>query len=197
MRPPLLPEEPRAEQGWAAERALGAEAIPASGFAFPHAPAASRVAAMSPLRPTLIIACAALAFTSLGAAGCKKGDSSDAGPASNLPVKGPWDAVKITSSNKKATDGSPLFVAENTGAKTVKVVFMDFYGYDAKGNQVAKKELSYNRTLKAGQKDQDVYTGDVKDVVTWEATYHGIEFEGEDKPTMDYKRAPDKKPKGK
>jgi hypothetical protein len=141
----------------------------------------------------------ALAALALSTAGCKKGDSSSgSGAAANLPTKGPWDAVKITYANKKdPRDGSPLFVAENTGSKTVKVLFMDFYGYDAKGTQVAKKELSYNRALKGGEKDDSIYTSDVKEAVTWEATYHGIEFEGEDKPAMDYARAPAKKPKGK
>ena len=142
-----------------------------------------------------VLACATLVLTSLGPIGCSKGSSSGSPAASNLPVKGPWDAIKITYANKK--DGSAMFVAENTGSKTVKVIFMDFYGYDAKGTQVAKKELSYNRTLKGGEKDESVSTTDVKDAVTWEATYHGIEFDGEDKPAMDYKRAPDKKPKGK
>jgi hypothetical protein len=82
------------------------------------------------LRPGLVLACAALAVTSLCAVGCKQGDSSGPAAASNLPVKGPWDAIKITSANKKLPDGSPLFVVENTGGKTVKVIFMDFYGYD-------------------------------------------------------------------
>ena len=128
--------------------------------------------------------------------GCKKGSSAD-GAAANLPIKGPWDAVTITSLNKKdPRDASPLFTMVNTGQKTVSVVFIDFYGYDAKGNQVAKKELSYNRELKGGDKDE-INTSDVKEAVSWEATYHGIKFAGDDKITMDDKRAPQKKPKGK
>jgi hypothetical protein len=130
-------------------------------------------------------------------AGCKKDDKGSSSSAANLPVKGPWDAVKVTSANKKAPDGSPLFVVENTGSKTVNVLFLDFYAYDAKGTQVAKKDLSYNLPLKGGAKDDSVSTSDVPGAVTWEATYHGIQFDGEPKPTMDYKRAPDKKPKGK
>lgn len=144
----------------------------------------------------LKVVAAVLALTLVGVAGCKKGDAGSAA-AANLPVKGPWEAVKITYAKKDPKDGSPTFVAENTGKKTVTVLFMDFYGYDAKGTQVAKKELSYNLPLKGGAKDDSVSTKDVKEAVTWEATYHGISFEGEDKPTMDYKRAPEKKPKGK
>lgn len=152
---------------------------------------------MLKVRPAFVFVLTALALDSVAVIGCSKSESSGAGAAANLPVKGPWDALKISYANKKDRDGAPLFVVENTGSKTVKVIFMDFYGYDAKGNQVAKKELSYNLPLKGGEKDEKVSTSDVKDAVTWEATYHGIEFDGEGKPTMDYKRAPDKKPKGK
>ena len=130
-----------------------------------------------------------------GVAGCSKGGESGSAAAANLPVKGPWDAVKITFSKKGAS--GPVFVAENTGSKTVKVLFMDFYAYDAKGTQVGKKELSYNLPLKGGAKDTDVTVSDLPGAVTWEATYHGIELEGDGKPTMDYKRAPEKKAKGK
>ena len=130
---------------------------------------------------------------SLVAVGCKK-DSGSGATASNLPVKGPWDAVKITF-EKKAADGSPQFKIENTGAKPVKVLFIDFYAYDAKGNQVGKKETSFNRDIKGGGSDT-TSPSDVKDAVAWEATYHGIEFDGE-KLQNDPKRAPDKKPKGK
>ena len=116
----------------------------------------------------------------------------------NLPVKGPWDAVKITWQNKKSFDGtSQLFTAENEGSKTINVIFMDLYAYDAKGNQIAKKDLSYNRTLAGGAKDDNVSISDVPGAVSWDATYHGIEFDGDTKPTMDDKRAPAKKPKGK
>lgn len=131
--------------------------------------------------------------SSLATLGCKK--DSSGGAASNMPVKGPWDAVKITWENKKAADGSPQFKIENTGAKTVKVLFIDFYAYDAKGNQVGKKELSFNREIKGGE-STETSPSDVKDAATWEATYHGIELEG-DKLVTDNKRAPEKKPKGK
>jgi uncharacterized protein YcfL len=136
-----------------------------------------------------------LLLAGLALPGCGKTNAGGSAAAANLPVKGPWDAVKITFAKKDAS-GAPTFVAENTGQKTVKVVFMDFYGYDAKGTQVAKKELSYNQALKGGEKDANVSTSDVPGAVTWEATYHGIEFEGDAKPTMDYKRAPAKKTKG-
>lgn len=145
------------------------------------------------------IVCAALALSTVGCSkGSNSGSASSSAPAANLPTKGPWDAVKITYANKKdPRDGSPMFVVENTGSKPVTTLFIDFYGYDAKGNQVAKRDLSYNSTLKGGEKDSSVYTSDAKDAVTWEATYHGIQFSGEDKPTMDPSRAPAKKPKGK
>ena len=130
-----------------------------------------------------------------GLAGCKKDGSSDgASAASNLPVKGPWDAVKITFANKGAS--GPTFVAENTGSTTVEVLFIDFYAYDAKGTQVGKKELSYNLPLKGGAKDTSVAVGDVPGAVTWEATYHFIEFEGDGQSTVDDKRAPEKQAKG-
>lgn len=130
--------------------------------------------------------------------GCGKKDAGSTGAASNLPAKGPWDAIKVTwQGGKKNPTGQQLFTAENTGGKTVNVVFYDFYAYDAKGTQLAKKELSGNIPIKGGAKDDTIYADDVPGAVSWEATYHGIEFEGETKPTMDYKRAPDKKPKGK
>ena len=148
----------------------------------------------TPRRLTLVAAVLALSLGGLG--GCKKDGSGDgSAAASNLPVKGPWDAVKITFATKGAS--GPVFVAENTGSKTVKVIFMDFYAYDAKGTQLGKKELSYNLPLKGGAKDTNVSPSDIAGAVSWDATYHGIELEGDGKPTMDYKRAPDKKAKGK
>lgn len=140
----------------------------------------------------LLVLCT-LGLGAAGAAGCK-GDKGSAS-ASSLPEKGPWDAVKLSYS-KQTSSGGPEFIVENTGRKTVTVLFIDFYGYDAKGNQVAKKELSFNIPLKGGDKS-DASTSAAAGAVTWEATYHGISFEGDPKPTMDPKRAPDKKPKGK
>lgn len=149
------------------------------------------------LRPRLDLLVIPLLALSLSmVVGCKKDGSGDgSAAAANLPVKGPWDAVKITFASKGPS--GPVFVAENTGSKTVKVLFMDFYAYDAKGTQLGKKELSYNLPLKGGAKDTSVSPSDIPGAATWEATYHGIEFEGDGKPTMDYKRAPDKKAKGK
>ena len=116
--------------------------------------------------------------------------------ASNLPVKPPFEAVKITYLDKKdPKDNSPLFKMENLGGKTVKVCFIDFYGYDDKGKQVAKQDLSWNGELKGGASDQ-IYTKDFKDAKTWEAVYHGIKFDGDDKIQMEPKRSPDKRPKG-
>lgn len=140
----------------------------------------------------LALVSSALLVTSAAVSGCSK-SSDSAAAASSLPEKGPWDAIKLTYS-KKTSSGGPEFIVENTGKKTVNTIFIDFYGYDAKGNQVAKKELSFNIPLKGGAKS-DASTSDVKDAVSWEATYHGISFEGDAKPTMDPKRAPDKKPK--
>ncbi len=143
---------------------------------------------------TTTLALLVCSLLSAVAVGCSK--TSDSGAAaSNLPEKGPWDAIKLTYS-KKTSSGGPEFIVENTGKKTVKTIFIDFYGYDAKGAQVAHKELSFNIPLKGGDKS-DASTSDVKDAVTWEATYHGIAFDGDAKVTLDPKRAPDKKPKGK
>jgi len=122
--------------------------------------------------------------------------SASAAPASNLPDKGPWDAVKITYTKDDAKDGSPYFTMENLGGKTVKVCFIDFYGYDDKGKQVAHEQLSWNGELKGGAKDDSLYTHKHAEVKTWEAVYHGIEFEGDTSPTMDYKKGPDQRPKG-
>lgn len=63
--------------------------------------------------------------------------------------------------------------------------------------RIAKKELSYDRSLAGGMKDENVSISLVPGAVSWDATYHGIEFDGDGKPTMDDKRAPAKKPKGK
>lgn len=115
-------------------------------------------------------------------------------PAANLPTKGPWDAVKITFTKKDA-DGSPHFKVENTGSKTVTVLFIDYYAYDAKGNWVGHKDLGYNQSLKGGASD-DISTSTIQDADTWEAVYHGIKFEGDPKPTTDDKRAPLKRAKG-
>jgi len=120
--------------------------------------------------------------------------SSAPAPAANLPVKGPWEAIKITFT-KKDPDGSPHFKVENTGSKTVTVIFIDYWAYDAKGNQVAHKDLGFNRSLKGGESDE-ISTSGVKEADSWEATYHGIQFDGDAKPTMDDKRAPAKRAKG-
>jgi hypothetical protein len=118
-----------------------------------------------------------------------------AAPAANLPVKGPWDAVTITFSRLDPQDQSPYFKVQNTGAKKVKVLFIDFYGYDDAGKQVAHTQLSDNDDLEGGASD-DVYTHPEPKAKTWEAVYHGIEFDGDAQPTMDYKRGPDQRPKG-
>jgi uncharacterized protein YcfL len=158
------------------------------------------------MRPVLLLARfagLALLVAAPLVGGCKKDDAKaesstgSTAAASNLPAKGPWEAVKVTWANKNNPDGTPLFTVENTGGKTVKVLFLDFYAYDAKGTQLAKKEVSYNLPIKGGAKDEQVSTSKVPGAVSWDATYHGIEFDGETSPTMNYKRAPDKKPKGK
>lgn len=115
-------------------------------------------------------------------------------PASSLPVKGPWEAVKITFT--KEENGTPYFTMENLGQKTITVCFIDFYGYDEKGSQLVHKTLSWNGSLEGGKKDDRVDTEKADGVKTWEATYHGIKFEGDDKVTTDDKRAPAKRPKG-
>lgn len=114
--------------------------------------------------------------------------------ASNLPVKGPWEAVKLTFT--KEENGAPYFTMENLGSKTITVCFIDFYGYDEKGNQLVHKTLSWNGSLEGGKTDDRVDTEKADGVKTWEATYHGIKFEGDDKVTTDDKRAPAKRPKG-
>lgn len=122
--------------------------------------------------------------------------AATAEPKPNLPEKGPWEAVKITYLKDDPSDGSPLFKMENLGAKTVTVCFIDFYGYDEGGKQVVHKALSWNGSLKGGQTDDKLYTSKVDGVKTWEATYHGIKFEGDAESTMDDKRAPAQRPKG-
>jgi len=137
--------------------------------------------------------------TSSAGSSAKKADAPPtavASAAANLPDKGPWDAVKITYTKDDPKDGSPYFKMENLGGKTIKVCFMDFYGYDASGKQVAHLDLSWNGELKGGKIDDSVYTHKTEAVKTWEATYHGIEFEGDTSPTMDDKRAPAQRPKG-
>ncbi len=117
-------------------------------------------------------------------------------PASSLPVKGAWEAVKITYTKDDPKDGSPYFKMENLGGKTVTVCFMDFYGYDEKGKQIAHEQLSWNGEVKGGAFDDSVYTHKHDGVKTWEATYHGIKFEGDADLTMDSKRGPEQRPKG-
>ena len=150
----------------------------------------------------------AIAATIVLVLGCdKKGDgaspsgsvtsktgAASAAAASNLPTKGPWEAVKITTLDKKDPDGSPNFKIENLGGKTIDTLFIDFYGYDAKGKQVAHQEESFNIPVKGGA-SVETNTKPNKDAVTWEAIYHGIVFNGE-KAVMDYKRAPANRPKG-
>ena len=114
--------------------------------------------------------------------------------ASNLPVKGPWEAIKITMTKKDA-DGTTNFKIDNLGAKTVTNIFIDVYGYDAKGKQVVHKDRSYGIPIKGGASG-DFSQDPVKDVETWEAVYHGITFEGDAKATVDDKRAPLQRPKG-
>ncbi len=83
---------------------------------------------------------------------------------------------------------------ERGGSKDVTVIFINFYGYDAKGKQVVMQELDFNRTLKGGD-TTEVETRPDKAVTTWEATYHGISFVGEQM-VFDPKRAPAKRPRG-
>jgi hypothetical protein len=117
-----------------------------------------------------------------------------AAPASNLPVKGPWEAIKITMT-KKDPDGTAHFHIDNLGSKTVSSIFLDTYGYDAKGKQLAHKELSFSIPTKGGASN-DFTQDPVKDVDAWEAVYHGLWFDGDASATMDYKRAPAQRAKG-
>ena len=117
-----------------------------------------------------------------------------AAPASNLPVRGPWEAIKITMT-KKDPDGTAHFHIDNLGSKTVSSIFLDTYGYDAKGKQVAHKERSFSIPTKGGA-SADFSQDPVKDVDTWEAVYHGIWFDGDASASMDSKRAPAQRAKG-
>jgi hypothetical protein len=146
-----------------------------------------------------------VALALLVAVGCNKegGDAAQGASAkpagastaaSNLPVKGPWEAIKITMV-KKDPDGTTHFKVDNVGSKTVTQIYIDKYGYDAKGKQVVHTDLGFSLPIKGGASD-DFTQGPVKDVETWEAVYHGIRFEGDAKDTMDYKRAPAQRVKG-
>ena len=75
--------------------------------------------------------------------GCDKKPDGAAGTstaASNLPVKGPWEAIKLTMI-KKDPDGTAHFKVDNLGAKTVRQIYIDIYGYDAKGDEIANVPL--------------------------------------------------------
>lgn len=133
------------------------------------------------------LACA-LVLAVVPLAGCK-GKDADAG--ANLPAKGPWDTLKLTYVGKQGD--RQTWTAENVGNKKVNTVFFDFYGYDAKGAQVAKKDLSWNIPIAPG-KTEKVDTADDPKATHWEITYHGIGREGEPLATDD-KRAPAKRPK--
>ena len=129
--------------------------------------------------------------------GCDKKPDGAAGTsaaASNLPVKGPWEAIKF-SMTKKDPDGSTHFKVDNLGSKTVTQIYIDVYGYDAKGKQIIHKDLGFSRSIKGGASDEFI-EDPVKDVATWEPVYHGIGFEGDAKESMDYKRAPAQRAKG-
>lgn len=134
--------------------------------------------------------------------GCgKSSDGHGAGPAgastgaaSNLPVKGPWEAIKFTMT-KKDPDGTQHFRIDNLGGKTITQIYIDMYGYDAKGKQVIHKDRGFSRSIKGGASDEFAQDP-VKDVEVWEAVYHGIGFEGDAKESMDYKRAPAQRAKG-
>jgi hypothetical protein len=96
---------------------------------------------------------------------------------------------------KKDPDGTAHFKIDNLGSKTVTQIYIDMYGYDAKGKQVIHKDRGFSRSIKGGASDE--FSQDpVKDLDTWEAVYHGIGFEGDAKETMDYKRAPAQRAKG-
>ncbi|MEO7328421.1 MAG: hypothetical protein ABI193_07585 [Minicystis sp.] len=147
------------------------------------------------------MAVGALLALCVGMVGCDKTSAgSGAGPtgtaagAKDLPVKGPWEAIKLTMV-KKDPDGTAHFRVDNVGAKTVTQIYIDIYGYDAKGKQVIHKDLGFSRSIKGGASD-DFTRSPEKDVETWEAVYHGIGFEGDAKETMDYKRAPAQRAKG-
>lgn len=149
-------------------------------------------------------AAGALIALSVVVIGCdKKSEGSGAGPtgaagtsavAAGLPVKGPWEAIKITMV-KKDPDGTAHFRVDNVGARTVTQIYIDIYGYDAKGKQVIHKDLGFSLPIKGGASD-DFTRAAEKNVETWEAVYHGIGFEGDAKETMDYKRAPAQRAKG-
>jgi hypothetical protein len=142
------------------------------------------------------IAVGALIALGLVGVGCgnKPDGAGTSAAASNLPVKGPWEALKITLV-KKDPDGTGHFKIDNLGSKTVTVIFIDVYGYDAKGKQVIHKDVGFNLPIKGGASETFDREA-VKDVVTWEAVYHGIGFEGDTTQTLDYKRAPAQRAKG-
>jgi hypothetical protein len=143
------------------------------------------------------MAVGALIALSVVVVGCDKKSDGAAGTsaaASNLPVKGPWEAIKLTMT-KKDPDGTAHFKVTNVGSKTVTQIYIDMYGYDAKGKQVIHKDRGFSLPIKGGASDE--FTQDpVKDVDTWEAVYHGIGFEGDAKESLDYKRAPAQRAKG-
>lgn len=130
------------------------------------------------------------AASSTGSTGSANTTGTPSTPQPTLPEKGPWEAAKVSYTNDDPADGSPTFKLENLGSKTISVCFVDYYGYDAAGKQVAHKELSWNGTLKGGEVDAKLTTAKVDGVKTWEATYHGIRFDTDKEPTMDYSRAP-------
>ncbi|MEP7121393.1 MAG: hypothetical protein ABJE95_10805 [Byssovorax sp.] len=136
----------------------------------------------------------AIIALSLAIAGCDKKPDSGGATASNLPVKGPWEAIKVTMI-KKDPDGTAHFKVDNVGSKTVTQIYFDAYGYDAKGKQVIHKDLGFSLPIKGGASD-DFIESPIKDVATWEIVYHGIGFEGDAKETLDYKRAPAQRAKG-
>lgn len=140
------------------------------------------------LAPSLLLA---VLLAGAPLAGCK-GSSSGGDGATNLPAKGPWETLKLTYVGKQGD--RQVWTAENVGNKKVNTIFFDFYGYDAKGNQVAKKDLSWNLPIAPG-KSEKVDTADDPKATQWDITYHGIGREGESLVTDD-KRSPAKKAKG-
>ena len=54
---------------------------------------------------------------------------------------------------KKDPDGTAHFKVDNVGGKTVTQIYIDVYGYDAKGKQVAHKDLGFSLPIKGGASD--------------------------------------------
>jgi uncharacterized protein YcfL len=165
-----------------------------------------RIAAHSILALTLLAACGGEPTAGTASSSAAPATSRASAPATTAapaaaaaPSKPALESLVVKPTGKKSSDGHAMFDVTNTNSVDVKVVFFQFYAYDADGKQIGSTDLSWNSPIPAG-KTESIYLVTPwepgKTAATVELTYHGVKLAGADQVVTDDKRSPSKKAKG-